>query len=238
MPSKEYLEMLAKENENMEPSEPIVLTKKDKVKDFWFYYRMMFIGGGLAIVLVVALVYDIVTTVHPDYQIAILTGNYLPSETLDALEKDLTAFAEDINDDGEVVVQVNYYQQAFPTTEEESNSIDPTMQQAAVTRMAADLSGMSSVIFITDTAEAAQTYYEDIFIEPYSDNVPTTEGVVLADSNLVLDETHAFPEDNLGKVSYEYIYENYEMFVRVPRDDKAEEYAINMAMYDALTTEK
>ena len=80
----------------------------------------------------------------------------LPLDTASALETALTAFCDDRNGDGQVVVELSQYNIDF---DENSNNTDAYSQMAGVTRLSADLSGSEGpYIFILQDPEGFTAY--------------------------------------------------------------------------------
>ncbi len=236
MPSKEYLDMLKKESGD--PLPPIESTKKEKAKDFWYYHRMIFIVGGFIVAFVGFLIYDILTQVHPDVEVALLTDQAYTSESiLTALEADIAPFCEDYNGDGVVTVNINLYNPSFDATDE---NIDPNMQMATVTKLMGDLSTMSTTIFLTDVYDEAQELYQ-IFsvqgdVETLSENVEETGPLINETAMIPL--TTEFT-DPVAQQQYEYYHENLIVSTRFfilenLNDEQFRAYVNSVEVYDNI----
>ena len=76
---------------------------------------------------------------------------YLPEDTVDALQTQLAAFGEDLNGDGETVVTLNVY--TLDYSGDAQSDTDAYMTMAGTTRLAADVQGaMSSIYILYDPA--------------------------------------------------------------------------------------
>ncbi len=239
MPSKEYLEMLKKEEGD--PLQPIESTPKEKAKDFWFYHRAIFLAVGIAVAFIAFFVYEMVTKVDPDVEIAIITAHqYVPNETLEALQQDFTAFANDYNEDGHVSVSINLYN---PATGEDAEAADPNMQMATVTKMMADMSSMTSIIFLTDNFDDTQALYELFSVK---DDVSTIADTA-QEAGPLLSETAMKPlitefSEPAALEMYEYFHENLIITTRIMlvenfSDAEQKNYNNSMDVYNSIVNE-
>lgn len=142
-----YLHNAGEETINAPGAEIKIETPKGKWDNFWFYHKWHVIIAIAVAALIGFFIHDMLTVVHPDYQIGLITQAGYSSEATDRLEQELEKYGEDLNHDGKVVVQVNAYVVAA-----DPNSADPNMQMASVTKLTADLSDGMSMIFLTDDA--------------------------------------------------------------------------------------
>lgn len=147
MARERYLLHEGEETIHREKDEIQLKTPKDKWKNFWYYNKWYFLIGAVVILLAFFLIKDIVVQVKPDYQVMLATRNTVPQETVDALKKTMEKYADDRNGDGKVVVQVNA--NAFPSETAGGNA---DVRMASVVHLQADLSDVTSVVFMTDDA--------------------------------------------------------------------------------------
>lgn len=131
----------------------------------------------MAVLLVGMFVYDIATRVNPDYQIGLLTPDYMGDETKTELEQLLASAADDRNGDGQTVVSVAVYNM----TVEGQAQTDPTAQMAAVTRLSADLQGTEVMLMLTNYP---QEYHKNGEMFAYNDGTAPPEGQEPEDSRL------------------------------------------------------
>lgn len=89
------------------PVEPLVpKTFGDKVKNFWFHYKYFVLAGVfLATVLSVAIT-QCATREKFDTEVVLFTYNSYTAGQIDAMEVELEKYAEDLDGDGEVNVQI------------------------------------------------------------------------------------------------------------------------------------
>lgn len=158
-----YLWNAGEETINNAEAEIKIVTPKQKWQNFCYYHKWHVLIATIACALIVYFIYDIVTKVEPDYQIAMITQSNYPSSVVEALGKELEKYGKDLNGDGQVSVQVNSYVMTFSDSEEElyasqdntasSGSMtyeDPNVQIASVTRYTVDVQQGESMIFLTD----------------------------------------------------------------------------------------
>ena len=102
----------------------------------------------MVIVGVAYVAHGLLTTVDPDYTVAVVTAEALPDEAVQRLQTALADYAEDANGDGTVVVQVNNY-----TWSADAALTDMNGQMAGATQMNTDLANGESKIWILDDPE-------------------------------------------------------------------------------------
>lgn len=115
----------------------------------WWYYNW----GVVAVLAVVAVgvvyaVHGLTTIVDPDCQLAVVTAQALPDEAVLRLEETLGAYAQDWNQDGVTVVEVNNYTWSANAQQTEMNS-----QMAGAARMNADLANGETRLWVLEDAE-------------------------------------------------------------------------------------
>lgn len=144
--------------ETYENNEPVrTYTKAEKAGNWWHYHKWHVVIVIIAIVVVACIIKDTVFRPEPDYQVAYVGQQELPTDTGEALTAALEAsFCEDLNGDGQVLVQLNQYTLDLG---QESENTDAYTQMAGVTRLSADLSSSEgSYIFLLEDPEAFQSY--------------------------------------------------------------------------------
>lgn len=129
--------------------------QKQRAHANWWYYHWGIVAA--AAVLTVSVVYaahGLLTAVDPDCTVALVSGQALPDEAVNALQTELARYAEDINGDGVVIVQVNNY-----TWSANAALTDMNGQMAGATQMNTDLANHESVLWILeDPAGFEQAY--------------------------------------------------------------------------------
>lgn len=133
--------------EDLRPRKERQYTRKERWNNWWDY--------NLKWVLIVAVAVGFVGycfigqyffTVHPDYNVAVVAPYYLPEDTAAALQHQLATFGEDLNGDGDVVVTLNVYTVDYRG--ETASETDAYLTMAGTTRLAADVQGALSSIYI------------------------------------------------------------------------------------------
>jgi len=108
----------------------------------------------MVIVGVAYVAHGLLTTVDPDYTVAVVTAEALPDEAVKRLQTALADYAEDANGDGAVIVQVNNY-----TWSADAALTDMNGQMAGATQMNTDLANGESKIWILDDPEGFEQAY-------------------------------------------------------------------------------
>ena len=148
--------------EDLEPDKPRELTRKEKLANWWWYHRVHVGIGAAVLAVVIWLAVDFFGRVLPDYQIALVTEQYIPATVLSELGDALAVYGADLNGDGQTLVQVNGYQLSFTATEEDDSSVamDALTQMTGLTTLTGDVSARTSLIFLTDDPEGFQLSFE------------------------------------------------------------------------------
>lgn len=176
----------AKERLDAEATHP--MTRKQRLENFWFYYKWILLGGACALVLAGTFVYDMVTKVVPDYQLALLTDQFVSEESRQELEALLTGYAEDSNGDGKTVLALSVYN----IQTDGSEVGDPMTHMATVTKLSADMQSCESLLYLCSDPAAYQKLYE---VFTYADGSLPPEGAAEADRlGLPIAELPAFAE--------------------------------------------
>lgn len=155
-------------------SQPIVpRTAKEKRENFWYHYKWHTIAIVAAVIFVGSFVYSIISKVEPDYTVALLTSYMMPANGIEELERCITPYADDRNGDGKVTVNVVNYSL---TTDSASDYEAMQAQQAAITRLVADITVNESMIFLHDESsfEYMQNDFDAFFL--YNDGTSMPEG--------------------------------------------------------------
>ena len=132
---------------DLKPYTERTYTRRERWANWWDYNLKWVIIGGIALAFVLySFIGHYFFTVHPDYNVGVVSPYYLPEDTTNALQTALAAYGEDLNGDGQVVVTVNVYTLNYSSdTETES---DAYLTMAGTTKLAADLQSALSGIFI------------------------------------------------------------------------------------------
>lgn len=94
-------EELKKDDTPMQP-----LTPKQKRQNFWYYYKWWILSGIAILIIISVCVWQMVTTVEPDYLCVLVTRDVLNDADVTSMELDMQKVAEDLNGDGKIKIQV------------------------------------------------------------------------------------------------------------------------------------
>lgn len=169
MASARY-QVLIKPEDVAPPPPPPPLTPKQKRQNFWFYYKLHFLIGGIAALIIGLMIYDVVTQVRPDYEIGLITTIGYPPDTDIVLSEQLKPFFDDRNGDGEVVVTVNIYSMG-----EMGGITDPNVLMANQTKFVGDIDAGQSMLFIVDEPALLDAQYGIFSDEELSSDVAAPE---------------------------------------------------------------
>lgn len=187
---------------------------KEKLSNFLYYYKWHLIIGAVVLFLVGDWVFDIVTEVHPDYQVGVITAYTMPQEASDAIQSALEARSRDLNSDGKITVKLRAY-----TTAAEGNAYNP-MEVALLV----DLSTQENFFLITDDPEGLQAQYQVLAnpdgSAPAEDDF-SVEGKVYPVSDLL----------GLDDPFYDQLYMGRRHFAEPEKIDYYEDYS---ALWDQL----
>ena len=130
-----------------------------KLENFWFYYKKHLLIG-LAVILVLGyLGIQKALTPEPDYHIGCVRSTPLTEDELLRLESAFTAAGEDLNGDGQVLVQIHTYYADL-------TAASPDDQ--VICALDADLVGGVSGIFLAEDPETFQALTNGIFSDAAS----------------------------------------------------------------------
>ena len=82
-------------------------TPKSWLENFWYHHKIGVLVGGFLLIALVILVVSTINRERPDYTVVLVTQQPLAAEEVTYLERVLAQYGEDVNGDGEVVVQIN-----------------------------------------------------------------------------------------------------------------------------------
>ena len=128
--------------------------KKRSRANWWYYHWGIVAVAAVLIISVVYVAHGLLTTVDPDYTVAVVTSESLPDEAVQRLQTALEAYADDANGDGAVIVQVNNY-----TWSANASLTDMNGQMAGATQMNTDLANGESKIWILEDPEGFEQAY-------------------------------------------------------------------------------
>lgn len=177
------------------------LTPKEKCQNWWYYHKWHAILGIAAVLLVGSAIRDIAFNKGnvPDYQVGFIGSASLPEDTVAALETALEDLGEDLNGDGQVLVQVNQYL---------LNAQDATymVSYGAQAQLMADTTDYQLFFFLMEEPESFQEQYG---LLAYPDGtVPEKDGEVSGELWLSWSECPGLTNLPLGGFTLEGVDEN------------------------------
>lgn len=181
------------------------LTEKDKRKNFWHYHKLYFILGGCLVIFFVALIWTISSQKDPDYSIAIVGKYNVSEEALDIMEETLTPYAEDVNGDGEVILQISNYAITYGDVGDVEVE-DKTFQEAYRMRFQLDLQEGESVILLMDDENYAHYSGQDqqLFCKLDGEPIDPNEEVGLDEIRISPVDCTAIGDTEIAKAFKDY----------------------------------
>lgn len=157
-----------------DPSEN--LTGIKKWKNWWHYYKWYVVCGILLTGIICNLAGNALGLWRkkPDLQIAYVGQGALPQDTVDALEKAFASIAQDYNEDGSIIVQINQYTDSA----EQGSAEAASYKYASEIALIGDISGAESYLFLLDDPQNFQQEFQ-LLAEP--------DGSCPADTDLGID---------------------------------------------------
>lgn len=189
--ASEYLLKKAKE-QNVEPKRE--LTPKEKRKNWWDYNKWFVMIGLAAIVFAGYTIWNSVFNAppKPDYQIAYVGEAGIPEGTLGALESALAEKGQDLNGDGQVVVEIKKY-------EFSSQAEDPQTLMGNQARLIGDIFASEFFCYLMEDPASFQEQYGML---AYPDGRVPEEGMAPSDDLwLAWKDCPVLSEMDLGSTS-------------------------------------
>jgi len=163
------------------PEEKVELTAAQKRKNWWYYHKWH-VAIALAVLAVAgSIVWNALSQVKPDYQIAYVGTMPLSDEVAAAWRDRAAALGADCNGDGKVVVQLNQYYSGG----------DAMYGTASDVKLMADLTACESYFFLLEDPEGFQANYEVLQGEWF----PTEDGLFLARRGFWTEKTAPYSEE-------------------------------------------
>lgn len=159
-----------------------IYTPKEKIANFFYHNKIYIILVSFFAILAGIFVYDLVTAVHPDANVLVVSTSNALYLKIEEMEKLFEEYAPDFDGDDKVYVPVSY----IPT--DDAASDDPMTYQANVTKAIGEIQSNDSVLLIASEAtiqhmelgeflvDLKARYPEKDFINEY--------GIVLKDTKL------------------------------------------------------
>lgn len=139
---------------DVQPEEHKTLTKREARRNWWEYHKWQLLIGAVLVLIAADLIWNAVSQVRPDYQVAYVGQYPLSEEAAARWQERLEALGADCNGDGRVVVQLNQY-----TTAEGQ---DAMYGYASNVKLVADLSACDSYFFLLEDPEGFDAEYDTL----------------------------------------------------------------------------
>lgn len=164
--------------------EKMEMNWRQKLSNFWFYYKVHVIVAVLVIWIGFDLVKGIVTRVDYDYSVAIVTENVFYEDELACLKGILEENGKDRNGNGTVDVELLVY------TLPQGEGVNPQTTAAGQTKLMADMQTGNSMIFL----------HSDLLGEVFEGNEPWENTQKVASCRKLADALSDSPllEYNIG----------------------------------------
>ena len=131
---------------------------RKKLQNIWFYYKKHILIGLAVVLILTYLGIQRINTEKPDYHIGIVRSVSLSEEELNALTAIFTAAGQDVNGDGQVLVQLHTY---YLDLADDSENAGVNNAEAAQ-GLDADLIGNMSGIFLLEDVDTFQSLTNSI----------------------------------------------------------------------------
>ncbi len=157
--ASEYLKWKAQqEAQNTPKEEPIVHTRKERIENWFHYHWLWLVIGAAGLLFLGTVLWNLlgIGRVKPDYVFAYVAKEPLSEEQAAAFEQALSALGTDVNGDGTVKVTLNQYLTHRGGDAETALYFN----QAADTKLLADVTKGDSYFFLTDDPKALQRDYQ------------------------------------------------------------------------------
>lgn len=165
--ASEYLKWKYQDVQHRQQAAP--LTKQQRLANWLHYHKWHLLAAAAVVCVVGELIWNLVSRIEPDYQIAYIAGAPLSEEQAAGWEARLASFGTDCNGDGRIVVRLNQYLA-------QAEGGDAMYSYASNVKLVADLETCESCFFLLDDPEGFQANYK--LLEP--DWLEVGEGLYLA----------------------------------------------------------
>ena len=174
-------------------------TPKKKWENFWYYHRIHVAIAAVVVVIAVVMIVQSLQTVRPDYTVGMIAQAPCPDSTVEQLQDAMQKYGRDLNGDGKVVVQIDQYTIA-PSGGASSGSassglsaVDPQVQMAMQTKLVADLTTGTSIIFITDDASFRKEQAENHLFAYLDGSTPKDTAADYDRMRVAIEQCPGFP---------------------------------------------
>ena len=171
---------------------------KGRMGYIWDYYKWYFIGGVIVIILAASLISQVFGRTRPDYVVILGTSAVLLDHSIEPLRQHLESLGEDINGDGEVVVEIH---NLFRPASADTTAMTPERMRlidSSMNRLMSELQLGNAILFITDEDYLNWIQYEwPLDEELFQQILPDRGGYAYnwAGSQAQLDNADVLPEN-------------------------------------------
>lgn len=129
------------------------------MKNWWYYHKWYVICGALFVLILTELIGNALGWFKkaPDIQIAYVGETRLPEETIAAIQDSFSTLAEDYNQDGEILIQVNQYVSGNP---ENADADAFSYRQASMLTLMGDVNDCESYFFLMEDPDDVQKEFQ------------------------------------------------------------------------------
>lgn len=145
-------EYLKKKYRDVKPAEKVELTPAEKRRNWWDYHKGWILLGVVLAFGAAWLIHDIFFRPMPDYQIGYVSRSSPPAEVMNRLQEQLEALGEDVNGDGQVLVEILTYTLSF----DQQGMTDVENVASGITRLTVDLTTGGVYLLLLDDPEGFQ----------------------------------------------------------------------------------
>lgn len=129
------------------------------MKNWWYYYKWYVVCGAIILLILIDLTGNAFGWFKksPDIQIAYIGETKLSDDTVTVLKNTFASFADDYNNDGEILVQINQ----FASGNSEDTSVDAmSYRQASMIALMGDINNCDSYFFLMENPENVQMEFQ------------------------------------------------------------------------------
>lgn len=144
---------------DVKPQEaPAPLTRKEKIKNWFDYYKWFLAAGIVLAVILIDLAHSAYVSARnaPDFTVGYIGSHLLPEDTVKALEDALASIAPDADGNGKVNVSVVQYAKDIT---ESADDTAAGYNSASEVRLMADLESEESDFFLLEDPDKFQADY-------------------------------------------------------------------------------
>lgn len=207
--------------------EKIQYTTKQKISNFFYHYKLTVIVIAFVVILGGYLVYEAVTTVHPDINVMVILNDEKMEDDTEKIGELMTPYCSDYNNDKKTIVRVDY----VPSYTTDDSTTDMYVNQASQARIIAEFQNSNVAMMIIDKESIdylgiTEGIFEDMR-EYYPDDENATEyGYKITGTTIAKD------------IGYADMPDDYYISIRVPKSgfglDYDEFVARNKQAFDIL----